>query len=349
MELNAGYIYGSDYYLSFTTLLNPEKRPGLSGLDLAPAPLKVRPQDARAATTWDRSNEPALRAALAQLLVVEGITLDGLEVSDRQARVRYNNTRYRSEAQAIGRVSRMMSQVMPASIETFILEPMQRGVAVSQTTLRRSDLERLENTVGASEAMLERAGFTAAGPDAGLLDGPEAEDKWQWGIVPYMALVLFNGSDPVKADIGVQFDGRYALNKNLIISGSVRQSALGAQEASTFTDNPNDYENVRTDGAYYGRDGDPTLQTLTLAHYGRVAPDVYSRVTLGYLEQMHGGVSAELLWKPVGSRLAVGAEVNYTAMRNRDMGFEFDEYDYSVGTGHLSAYYDVGGGVSGAA
>ncbi len=344
MELNAGYIYGSDYYISFTTLLNPEKRPGLSGLDSAPAPLKVRPQDARAATTWDRTNEPALRTALAQLLTVEGIALDGLEVSDRQARVRYNNTRYRSEAQAIGRVSRMMSQVMPASIETFVLEPMQRGMPVSSTTLQRSDLERLENTVGASEAMLESARFAAAGPDAGLLDGPEASDKWQWGIGPYVALVLFNGSDPVKADIGLQFDGRYELNKNLVISGSVRQSVLGAQDPSTFFDNPNDYQNVRTDGAFYGREGIPTLQTLTLAHYGRITPDVYSRVTVGYLEQMHGGLSAELLWKPVGSRLAVGAEVNYTAMRNRDMGFEFDEYDYTVGTGHVSAYYDIGKG-----
>lgn len=344
MELNAGYIYGSDYYVGFTTLLNPENRPSYSGLDAAPAPLKVRPQDARAATTWDRTNEPALRAALAQLLAVEGIMLDGLQVSDRQARVRYHNTRYRSEAQAIGRVSRMMSQVMPGSIEIFVLEPMQRGIPMSATTLQRSNLERLENTVGASEAMFESASFAAAGSDAGLLDGPDPTDKWQWGVGPYVALVLFNGSDPVKADIGLQFDGRYALSKNLVISGSVRQSALGAQEPSTFFDNPNNYENVRTDGAFYGRDGTPTLQNLTVAHYGRVAPDVYSRVTLGYLEQMHGGVSAELLWKPVGSRLALGAEVNYTAMRNRDMGFKFDEYDYTVGTGHISAYYDLGKG-----
>lgn len=96
LELNAGYLYGSNYYVGITSMLNPEKRPVLSGLDSAPAPLKVRPQDARAATTWDQSNEPALRAALAQLLLVEGITLDSLEVSDRQARVRYSNAKYRS-------------------------------------------------------------------------------------------------------------------------------------------------------------------------------------------------------------------------------------------------------------
>lgn len=341
-ELNLAYLYGSEISVGISTTLNPEKRPVISGLDLAPAPLRVRPQDALAATTWDQSNEPALRAGLAQLLAVEGITLDSMQVGDRQARVRFSNTKYRSDAQAIGRVSRMMSQIMPPSVEVFSLELMQRGVAVSSTTLLRSDLERLENTVGAADAILERAIIGSAGPDAGLIDGPPSGDKWQWGVGPYVALILFDASGPVKADVGLQFDGRYELSENLVISGSVTQSALGERPGGAFFDNPNDYENVRTDGAYFGRDGTPNLQTLTLSHYGRLSPDIYSRVSLGYLEWMHGGVSAEVLWKPVGSRLALGAEVNYTAMRNSDMGFKFDEYDYQVATGHLSAYYDFG-------
>lgn len=344
VEVNAGYLYGSTFSLGVTMMLNPEERPSLSGLEPAPAPMKIRPQDALAATTWDKSNEPALRAALAQLLAVEGVSLDALEVSDRHARVRFENQRYRTESQAIGRVSRMMSQIMPASIETFILEPMQRGVPLSATTLQRSDLERLENTVGASEALFERASFDSAGPDQGLIDNVTENDKWQWGIAPYVSLILFDASAPVKADVGLQFDGRYELSKNLIISGRVQQSVLGARTGGAFFDNPNDYENVRTDGAYFGRDGTPNLEKLTLAYYGRLTPQVYSRVSVGYLEYMHGGVSAEVLWKPVDSRLAIGAEVNYTAMRNRDMGFGFDEYDYLVATGHLSAYYDLGKG-----
>lgn len=344
VEVNAGYLYGSDFSFGVTMLLNPEKRPVYSGLDSAPAPVRVRPQDALAATTWDRANAPALHAALAQLLAVEDITLDGLEVTDQSARVRFTNNRYRSEAQAIGRVARMMSQVMPASIDTFVFEPMQRGLALSATTLRRSDIEQLENTVGASEAILARATFDRAGPSDGLVPAVGQSDQWQWGIGPYVALILFDASGPVKADVGLQFDGRYEFNKNLVLSGTVTQSALGERAGGAFFNNPNDYVNVRTDGAYFGRDGTPNLENLTLAYYGRVAPDVYSRVTVGYLERMYGGVSAELLWKPVDSRLAVGAEVNYTALRNRDVGLKFDEYDYQVATGHLSAYYDLGKG-----
>ena len=57
---------------------------------------------------------------------------------------------------------------------------------------------------------------------------------------------------------------------------------------------------------------------------------------------MFGGVSAELLWYPINSRLALGAEVNYARQRDFDVLFGFQNYD--VVTGHASAYYDLGNG-----
>jgi hypothetical protein len=81
-----------------------------------------------------------------------------------------------------------------------------------------------------------------------------------------------------------------------------------------------------------------------MTHYGRPGADLYSRISVGYLERMFGGVSAEVLWKPVTSNFGLGAELNYVAQRNTDMWFGFDEYDYDVTTGHLSAYYDLGNG-----
>jgi hypothetical protein len=54
---------------------------------------------------------------------------------------------------------------------------------------------------------------------------------------------------------------------------------------------------------------------------------------------MFGGVSAELLWKPVDSQLALGAEVNYVKQRAFDGAFGFQ--DYAVATGHVSAYYGL--------
>ena len=60
---------------------------------------------------------------------------------------------------------------------------------------------------------------------------------------------------------------------------------------------------------------------------------------------MFGGVSAEVLWKPQDSRLALGVEANYVKKRDYDRLFGFQDYD--VATGHLSAYYEFNNGYIG--
>jgi hypothetical protein len=57
---------------------------------------------------------------------------------------------------------------------------------------------------------------------------------------------------------------------------------------------------------------------------------------------MYGGVSAELLWKPIDSRLGFGGELNFVRQRDFDQLFGFQDYDTT--TGHVSAYYDLGNG-----
>lgn len=361
VEIGASYLYGSDFGVQATFFVNPEVRPTASGLDPAPAPVRVRTADQRAAQTWDRAAqpEPAVRAGLTELLKVEGARLLALEITDTTARVRYENTRFRSQAQAAGRVARMMSQIIPPSVNTFILEPVERGIPVSAIRINRTALEAFENRVGATEAMLEQVSFGAAGGRDGLVFNIDDRPRFEWGIAPYLTLVLFDQSGPINQDVGLNFDAKYRISEGLVASGRASVSLLGEQEPLSFFDNPNDYANVRTDVAYFGRDGGVRLEHLTLAHYGRVAPEIYSRVTAGYLEKMYGGVSGELLWKPVNSRFALGAELNYSIMRDQDMGFTFAEYetqedgsrvevgDYEVVTGHLSAYYDFGNGYHG--
>ena len=99
---------------------------------------------------------------------------------------------------------------------------------------------------------------------------------------------------------------------------------------------------VRTDGVLYDKQGDPALEHLTATYFFRPADDIYGRVTGGYLERMFGGVSGELLWRPANSRLALGAELNYVKQRDYDLQLGFR--DYSVVTGHVSAYYQMNNG-----
>ena len=346
MQFSFAALNGQELAISGSFFLNANDRPAMSGIEKAPAPINARSPSARRATNWDRAATPevALRAAMAATLEIEGLTLIGLEVKDTEARVRYKNGRYRSQAQAMGRVARMMTQVMPASIQTFVLEPQARGIPLSSVTIARSDLEDLENRPGAAQTLFDRASFSDAGGDEGLADARHDSPAFAWGISPYFAIDPFGNNGTISVDAGLSVQASYRFSPQLFLSGTIVQSALRNDKEDPGVDITPDLQNVRSDGSFYGDDGIPVLQSLALTHFGRPGADLYSRVSAGYLERMFGGVSTELLWKPVDSRFGIGAELNYVAQRDSDMGFGFDEYGYEVATGHVSAYYDLGNG-----
>lgn len=349
VQLSFAALNGNQLAISGSFFLNANDRPAMSGFETAPVPVKVRSASARQATNWDRdaTSEDALRSALAATMEIEGLTLTGLELTDRTARVRFINTRYRSTAQAMGRAARMMTQVLPGAIEVFILEPQSRGIGLSSVRIARSDIEALENRPGAAVTLFANATFDDAGNDAGLAPVTTDTPAFTWGFAPYAAFDALGSSGGLSVDAGLRLNASYAFSPQLILSGTLQQSLLRNDAEDPGPDSTPDLQNVRTDGGFYGDDGVPVLQSLSLTHFGRPANDIYSRVSLGYLERMFGGISGELLWKPADSRLGFGAELNQVAQRDSDMLFGFGEYDYAVTSGHLSAYYDLGNGYHG--
>lgn len=342
-------MYGSDIGLTATFVLNPNNRALISGSDPAPLPVRIRAADVDAAASWQaaRGNEAGLRQTIAAALDADGMTLISMELSQTRVRVRYSNQRYRAAPQALGHVARVLTNVMPASVETFVLEPVKAGIPISATTLRRSDLERFENAPNGAARILASAEFGRAGPNAGLVAAENDDPKFIWGISPYFRFTTFDPDRPFIGDLGAEFSARYEFAPNLILSGAVRKRIIGNLDESQVVDGPtpNGPHPVRSLAALYNQQSDPSIEYLTLAYYFNPGRDFYGRVSVGYLERMFGGVSTELLWKPVDSRVAFGAELNYVAQRDYDMKFGFQDYDVLMG--HLTAHYDFGNGFHG--
>lgn len=342
-QLSASVLQGETLALSAHFTIDPTNRLSFGRQDPAPIPVAVRPADARAAATWNRSpaSESALRDLVVTALETEGVVVTAVEFTDRSVRIRYANTRYRTESQPMGRISRILTQSMPPAIENFILEPERAGIPLSRIVIRRSDVEMLENEVGATETSFARAAITdAAGTDAGLTRIEPKDGPLTYGIGPYISTRYFDPDQPIDFDFGVRATVSYRFSPNLVAEGAVQWRLTEAQDP---TDSSTDaVYPVRTDGDRYNDEGNPYISRLTLAHFGRPAANIYSRVTVGYLERMFAGVSSELLWKPVDSRLALGAELNYVQQRAFDGGLGLRDYD--VWTGHASAYYDLGNG-----
>lgn len=349
MRLGLYSLYGSEVGLSFHMVLDPKTRAngGVSG----PAPIAVGSRPSRAADPeaydqgWVTQGDaaPILRKNLIKILERDGIRIEDLSYTATRVQIRIRNSGIDAGAQAIGRTARALSQVMPASVETFEIVPVTRGIAASKVTIRRSDLETLEHVADNDSRLRERVVFSDAIP---LVDGIGPEDglypKFRWRVLPG-----YRVSAPARGDLGLRATASYDLAPGLVFSGTAYGQLLENHDKVRTLDKGGTLPHVRSDVREYNQDSSLSMERLTMSWYKHPAQNIYTRATLGYLERMHGGLSGEVLWKRVDRPFALGVELNYTKQRDTDGGFGFGDYDYSIVTGYLSAYYDFGNGYLG--
>ncbi len=327
----------------FTVHTNPKSSGIPGGIETAPVPVYRRSAQERGDLGWTQDSvlETGIRARLSEAMTRDGLVFGGLTLDSHRASLRLINPTYGSEPQAIGRTARIMARNLPGSVETFVIVPVVKGMSMSAVTLRRSDLEDLENAP--ASAILARARVD----DGHRRAPPQAEDPrpaLTWSLNPYLRYGLFDPDAPLRADFGAQLKASYRISPGLVLSGAISKRLVGDMDTVTRRD-PSALPRVRTDYALYAREGDPSVDHLTLTGYARPGPNLYARMSAGYLEEMYAGVSGEVLWKPVDSRLGLGAEINY--VQQRDFDKLFGLRDYNIVTGHVSAYYDFGNGFHG--
>lgn len=355
-HMSVYHVLGTEIGAQFTFVTNPKTIGVPGGYEPSGLPVAPRAPGSAADLGWTMEANPgaSAKASLKQLAAKEGLVVEAIDLQANKATVRLLNPRYGAPSQAFGRIARAMTRSMPASVEVFEIVPVVNGMAMASVTFRRSDLERLEHD--AANEMLAVTAFNdargkAPAPDQGIYP------KFNWSIAPYVQFSVFDPDNPVRFDAGLRASGEFEITPNLILSGSVTKKLNGNLDKVKRLDKSN-LPRVRTDHARYSAEGDPAIEYLQLAHYGRPAKDVYSRVTVGYLESMYAGVSTELLWKPVTSRLALGAELNYVQRRDFDQLFGLQSMtttDPVSGVkreipnvnGHVSAYYAFGNGFHG--
>lgn len=350
LRLGAYYLYGSEFGLSAQLQINPNRAP-TPKMIAGPRPVLLRPSRATMPSAWDTgwaasgSAPRVIRDALAPELAEDGLALEALRVDARQAELRFSNQRYSTLSIAIGRAARAMARVLPASVETLRIVPVENGLPLAAVTLRRSDLERLEYRPDAAGQLLAATDFAPASPNLpGAVTPENTYPRFAWSVGPYVSPSYFDPDEPVRADAGVSAQFQYRWAPGWTVAGEVRQRIGGNIGDSQRLSN-SVLPRVRTDAILYARATDTSLNKLYVSRQWKPGEDLYARVTAGYLEKMFGGVSAELLWKPVTSRLALGVEANYAKQRDFDQRFGFQDYD--VATGHVSAYYDFGQGYLG--
>jgi hypothetical protein len=275
-----------------------------------------------------------LRADLAG----QAIRLDSVSVGSSELWVYYENYRYSRESEAFGRVIRVLMADAPPSVEIFHIVATHLGIPMQELTVARSAMERaylnrapassLGNALAFSLPPLYDAAFRSQVSDL--------YPHFTWGIDPKVTERLFDPEQPLQWMVYADVAGLLQIAPGLLLTTQLTGTIWTNY---TFNRDPGSVlPHVRTDILKYLKQGKYGIEDLSLEYRGRVSRDVFGSVRAGYFEDMYMGAGAQLLWRPEGSRFAVGADIYQVWKRDFDRLFGYQKYN--VVTGHVSIYYE---------
>ena len=284
----------------------------------------------------NRSNNiESIRSAIA----TQNIDVESISIGESTISVYYRNMQYHSEAEAAGRIARVLMSEAQPNIEIFDLVAIVSGVPMREFRLSRAALERIPTTRGDAIELADAIGLEMPSINLPAWEAGRSASypRFSWGISPGLRESLFDPSSPLTAQVSAVGSADLEITPGWTFEGSFDANIwnnynLNAPSASVLP-------HVRSDVAKYFRHGEYGFSSLDTSYRARIAEDVFIEGKAGYLEDMFAGAGGQILWRPDRSRFAFGADIYEVWQRNFDRLFGAQRYH--VLTGHVSVYYQA--------
>lgn len=248
--------------------------------------------------------------------------------------------RFRNPAKATGRIARILSGLAPEQIQKFTIINMESGLETYRVTILREPFEKVARHEANPEVLSQAITLTApenAIGSAAYLDTTQYP-AFTWDIGPALRQYVGGPDSFYIAQVYGKLEGTVNFTEHLSLS-----AAGGVNIYNNFNklkqQSNSLLPHVRSDVVNYLKKGQNDLIKLEANYIWSPAPDIYARLSGGIFEEMYGGIGAEVLYRPYGSPIAVGLDINRVVQRGYDQLLDFR--DYSVTTGHLTMYYHL--------
>lgn len=353
VQIGAAWERGDAAMFSITLKGNPATSPATTKVfDPSPEPVRVHANAAAHATdnnamATDRDAAPDAATQTAtdwsevakRLHDNAGLSVEKISRRGPELFVTGQQQKYFYPAQGLGRTARILDNAAPSDVQWFTLVNKRLGMRTAEASVNREkfrdyvdqriDLDQLKlgtelnapaerETEVLYKAPLHRFG---GGFNIGYkqnLGGPD-------GFILYR--------------ISANYRASYFFTHNLWLTGIASGNLLNNYDKFKY-DAPSNLPRVRTDLRQYMTTSDINLPNLQLTAAGKLGRNVYGMAYAGYLEWMYAGAGGEILYRPMGERWALGANIN--RVRQRDYEQHFGLRDYTVNTGHINFYYAFG-------
>ena len=330
VNLSAQYLHGSQMSVAAHVSVNPSRPPLMGGKELAPVPMRLRGVNVLPVKV---SNEGVIRKVLA----VDGFEIQNLNVNDDTVSIMLKNTKFRSTAQAVGRVASTLQRFTADDVQFANISFYSKGL---ETATYRVDLKQI-TFEQFNPSLKTESDPSIVALDIEALQPDKNNNLLTWGIGPYFAHRLFNPDLPLSVETGIELGAGYQISHGLQISGVLRKSVLTNLTKNKRRSN-SVLPRVHSDWPLYdfaGQSGH--IHSLNLSYMKNLGPGLYGRAHGGLLEPFYAGIGGEILYKQAHWPIGIGLDIHHVRKREYDMLFDLREYKTTVG--HISLYYDAGG------
>ncbi len=243
--------------------------------------------------------------------------------------------------QYIGRSARYISEYAHEDITEINLTLRKHNLRGTNITLLRKDIEKaLINNSASPNEIWNNAGFSnkkaKSGQDILLKNNDERTP---------ISFILDNQLSLSEKDVGVLYRTSALVNtQNSPFLGFLSGLSLRINMA----DNLDKLNNTRTPALLPVRSdiADFTDATIAIEHsylnYSySITPELHSSITAGYLEEFYAGFGGEILYRPINSRFALGAEIWQVFRRAPNTFLNSELNGTQVTSGQASLWYDI--------
>ena len=264
-----------------------------------------------------------------------GYKVERIAQRDSELMVYGEQSKYFYTAKGAGRASRILDNTANDQIQWFTMVNKRYDMPVEEISVPRStfrdvvnneqDLVNLHRTTEVNRA--------TAHYDKTLYQ--HKPDPFTYGFGLGYQQNMGGPDGFLLYQISAYAEGQYRFTPGTWASGGISANLLNNYDKFKY-DSASNLPRVRTDLRQYATTSDITMPALQLNKAKRLDQDLYGMVYGGYLESMYAGVGGELLYRPMGERWSIGADLNYVRQREFDQGFGLR--DYRTVTGHITSY-----------
>ena len=141
----------------------------------------------------------------------------------------------------------------------------------------------------------------------------------------------------------LQYESEVQFSRNLTLTSNLKFN-LTDNFRDTLTGPGSPFlPHVRTDLMKYLKNSNNYVSRMQLDYFWSPKKEVYAKLSTGIFEMMYGGYGGEVLYKPFDSNFMIGFEAYRVRKRAFDQGFDFLDYETTLGHINLNYFFEKSG------